>query len=261
MSKEHIWPDWMSVLFPRTPNDQHERYRARVPFKGSINEVATTTTVTAQGHPSTRTVRKVCETCNRGWMSKMEKRTKPLLIRLARGESVMLDFFLQHALATWSAKTAMVAEFSDASTVAIPQVDRTWMMQKIEPPSGWNIWITRCRAPMWQPGYLHHSFTLGLSRTLRVTAAEPSGANTQSTTIGFGDLLIHMLSTAVPGLEFQGDGEARFGLRRIWPRMGDSISFRDCPILSANEAEQMADTLGRTLRGMPNLVVLPTART
>jgi hypothetical protein len=67
-------------------------------------------------------------------MSKMEERTKPLLLKIAHGEPVRLDFLLQHRLAAWATKTAMVAEFSDPATAAIPQVDRAWMTQKWSRP-------------------------------------------------------------------------------------------------------------------------------
>ena len=98
MSKEHIWPDWMEELFPRSDSDQHNQFRARFRLDPSGETIVTQSTKTRPGHASTKHVRKVCNICNNGWMSEMEKRTKPLLLALARGEPCNIDFILQNLL-------------------------------------------------------------------------------------------------------------------------------------------------------------------
>lgn len=46
-------------------------------------------------------LRKVCATCNNGWMSRIENWTNPLLIRMIRGESIVLSPSQRRLIAAW----------------------------------------------------------------------------------------------------------------------------------------------------------------
>lgn len=256
MSREHIWPDWMEELFPRTSADSHNQEKLRLRLHKGGHQTAQRTVKTRSGHASTVKVRKVCETCNNGWMSEMENRTKGLLLRLARSEPSKLDIFLQHRLATWAAKTAMTAEFSDPSSVAVSQEHRRLMMDKLEPPLGWWIWMARCSGNRWQTAYHHHSFALGVSKGPPINPLVSKVANTQSSTIGVGQLLFHAVSTSTE-IRFDGGSESLMGLRCIWPITDAVVDWPFSMILSDEEAEIVADTLNRTLRTMRNVAWVP----
>jgi len=257
MSKEHIWPDWMEELFPRSDSDQHNQFRARFRLDPSGETIVTQSTKTRPGHASTKHVRKVCNICNNGWMSEMEKRTKPLLLALARGEPCNIDFILQNLLATWSAKTAMTGEFSDPDSAAIPLIERKFLMTNLKPPFGWNIWITRCNGTLWETGYYHRSFTAGISHGPPVAPIKRPTPNTQTTTIGIGQLLIHMVSVSIPEIQFEGENEPRFGLKRILPIREASIAWPTDIVLSDAEVEILADTLNRTIQNNRNIFLIP----
>jgi len=96
----------------------------------------------------------------------MEKRTKPLLLALARGEPCNIDFILQNLLATWSAKTAMTGEFSDPDSAAIPLIERKFFndqpktsiwMEYLDHAVQWNIMGDRLLPSFIYGGYFSWS--------------------------------------------------------------------------------------------------------
>lgn len=50
---------------------------------------------------------KICGTCNHGWMSDLESECGNLVVRMARGETVLIDGKAQFALARYAMKTAI----------------------------------------------------------------------------------------------------------------------------------------------------------
>ena len=183
LSKEHVLPDWLRELFPRTPYTHTHGVISWVGLSpGTITPV--TARRRKQGHVSTRKVRVVCRKCNNEWLSSLEKRTKSLLLPIIRGEKILLDRDNQLLLATWAAKTIMAAEFVDRTKIAIPQADRTSLMRNVSVPSaGWWIWIAGNQGNEWETGIYH------FSARLNVTPADlktPDILNIQCTTIGIG---------------------------------------------------------------------------
>jgi hypothetical protein len=55
-----------------------------------------------------QTVNSVCEDCNNGWMSRIENEAKPILVKMLKGKSFVLDKKSQAKLATWALKTMLV---------------------------------------------------------------------------------------------------------------------------------------------------------
>jgi hypothetical protein len=93
------------------------------------------------GHSGSKRLKVVCRTCNNGWMSRMENRTRPILMRLIQGIPHRLSSFDQAILAAWTAKTIMVAEFGYPHAIAIPDVERLRMYAATEVQENWAIWI------------------------------------------------------------------------------------------------------------------------
>ncbi|MGH2922380.1 MAG: hypothetical protein ACRDKU_09965, partial [Gaiellaceae bacterium] len=56
-------------------------------------------------------VRRVCESCNNGWMSELEKAAQPVLLPLIEGKSKKLVPVEQEVVAVWAIKTALMCEF------------------------------------------------------------------------------------------------------------------------------------------------------
>ena len=131
MSSEHVLPDWLRQIFPRSPADLHTQGATKwVPTNlGWLRPV--TLRQKKHGHASTRRVRVVCAKCNSGWLSILEQRTKPLLERLIRGDLVILGSRQKSLIATWTAKTAMTAEFLARLSAFLVGPDVHAMTQKI----------------------------------------------------------------------------------------------------------------------------------
>jgi hypothetical protein len=96
-SKEHIIPQWLLSILPN-PGDA---FRFKIGNKDPVLS------------PSIeRTVKAVCQDCNRGWMSDLEVEAAPLLRSFAFDISRRVDETGAFVLALWSIKTAMTNEAS-----------------------------------------------------------------------------------------------------------------------------------------------------
>ena len=134
VSKEHVFPDWLQQLLPKGPNDTHQHGTVIWALDTNGIPIRVPTIRRRQGQASSKKVRTVCENCNNGWLSALEERTKPLLRRMVCGKPHRLNDLDQRMLATWVAKTAMVAEGVQAGVTAIPQTNRDLLMSSLAPP-------------------------------------------------------------------------------------------------------------------------------
>jgi hypothetical protein len=157
ITKEHVFPDWLRELFPRSPLHVHT-HGITTWGVGSRPGAPVTVRRPKQGHVTTRQVRVVCTKCNNEWLSGLETRAKPLLLALLRGERFALGPAEQLLLSTWAAKTCMTAEFIDRTKIAIPQEDRTHLMGTLSPPqTGWWVWMAGSQGVEWEAGINHFS--------------------------------------------------------------------------------------------------------
>ena len=85
----------------------------------------------------------VCSDCNSGWLSQIQNDAKPILIPLFEGGTITLEQTAQQMVATWVAMSTMTGEHlsQEQRRLAIPQSDRTWLIERRIPPPGWCIWI------------------------------------------------------------------------------------------------------------------------
>ena len=131
-SQEHIFPDWLRVLFPRSPADTHMSRTTTWEKAKSGTLYAMPIFKNHKGHSGSKKLRVVCRYCNNGWMSRLENRTRPILMRLIQGHPHRLSTFDQATLAACAAKTIMVAEFGYPHAIAIPDVERLRMYAATE---------------------------------------------------------------------------------------------------------------------------------
>jgi hypothetical protein len=95
-SEEHLWPKWV-----------HER-KDFGPIKLTRGSNPTKTVP----HPQV-TVRAVCETCNKGWMSrKLEVPNIPIVGGMMQNLSINLDHGIQQTVATWCMKMAFLTDWT-----------------------------------------------------------------------------------------------------------------------------------------------------
>ncbi|ANA85496.1 hypothetical protein PBI_BLUEBERRY_34 [Gordonia phage Blueberry] len=126
LTKEHLLPRWVErqwQLFPATPDKR--RWRETLQRGGSRpGALGPPQTVVHENQLDVplprKTVRVVCEACNSGWMSHLERRFIPLATSLSSHND--MRFLASHEIALlrqWALKTAVVYEHSQPEITPI----------------------------------------------------------------------------------------------------------------------------------------------
>jgi hypothetical protein len=241
MSKEHLFGDWLRELFPRNDATTHMLGVLEwigAPFRSKPTERIKPS---AQGHSGSKKVRHVCKECNEGWLSeKVESAAKPILTSVLRGDVVEIDEDMQRIIATWAAKTVMVAEYVHPHKAVIPQGERTWLKENLSPPAGWTIWIGTYDGIFWRDlSVQQHAGTLTIPT---VNNGDPSIHYLESTVIGMGRLMFFVASSSWPRLRqiIETVGSPRPPiLVQIWPIVHSRILWPRTPSLTDSDANQM----------------------
>ena len=102
-SREHIWPQWVSEILAERGSFRLEAEQVNVrSWTQTSRNVAVIT-------------KRVCTTCNNGWMSQLETQVRPTLEPMLRGNYVRISSEQQLVLVRWIVKTAMVLEHIGAA--------------------------------------------------------------------------------------------------------------------------------------------------
>lgn len=132
-------------------------------------------------------VKYVCGTCNNGWMSQLESRTKPIVEDIFRSQPLDLDSVSQLTLATWSVKSAMVFEaLRPTRSWFFLEEEREDLMSHLQIPDWTHVWIARC---INYQGVFTSGVDLG-----GVTNVSSDRIKGYVTTLGFGPLAIQVLN-------------------------------------------------------------------
>ena len=161
-TKEHVWSKWTYAFVPREAL-KHDRIRTST-SRNDARIAGITTAKAYNGGVNTIKLKVVCGPCNNGWMSKLDKAAKRVLIPLITGDAALLAESDQALVAAWIAMKIMVCEFEEPETVVTPQSEREHVMRTQSAPATWQIWIANHRDRRWT-----NSFYRGLSH--------PSGRN------------------------------------------------------------------------------------
>lgn len=129
LTNEHVIPDWISPLFP--------------------GATATVTTAKRDGtvnrYPLVvfdQRVNAVCEKCNSGWMSGLERSVAPFLgPMLTESKVTSLDKERQQLLATWTVKTVFMLELTQSSERIIPNSEYHRFHNVKQPPGEYFVWL------------------------------------------------------------------------------------------------------------------------
>jgi hypothetical protein len=121
-SREHAWPDWLKNIL----SEQSVKHKVKGP-DGLLREWAAA--------PFSTTTKAVCHKCNTGWMSRLERKSKPILTPLLHGQPYALSLDDQKIVAAWCLKTAAMLDRSlgEPDTVYVPHLRR--LMLDGVPPS------------------------------------------------------------------------------------------------------------------------------
>ena len=242
MTSEHVWGEWTKRYVARTAN-KHNHANVFVPRPGQPEPP--NVRIRAGDHLDAQ-VRIVCSDCNSGWLSQIQNDAKAALIPLFQGKPVVLDQAAQLAVATWITMATMTGEYlsQDDGRIAVPQSDRTWLMENRTPPAGWSIWIGHYPRQANPTQWVKASFPIVDADQLPNNLTEELLLPTmQTTAFSVGSLFAFAMSCHFPeiprGWDWRTAPTARSLLRPIWPT---SPTATDWPslALSDNDAESFS---------------------
>lgn len=237
MSKEHFWSDWMAQLFPSEALPAHHEF---VSVKSRKIISVYENTLTRQGGAITKKLRVVCQTCNNGWMSRLEDDVKPFLTPLIRGEPIILDLEQQRTLAEWITLKMMVAEFNIPAEVVIPQIDRDALYLKRIIPSYFRIWAISSNSEKWRSRYIRHNATFSLPGTVPTFKTK---RNTQTIAWGVGKIFIYVMMSTAPGLDLIDFINVHPLVPKLFPYTGGTLPLLFIRSIDDAAGDKMAATL------------------
>ncbi|WP_147155966.1 hypothetical protein [Reyranella soli] len=173
----------------------------------------------------------VCDRCNSGWMSRLEKATKPTLVQLITGVPTLLDDAAVQRLVNFVALKAMVAEhdvFKGRTPMPIyDSAARRRFMDTGIAPDGIRMWIGAGGGPKWRTGFYRFVSGVRLIKAPLGATVEPnfvrSGANIHSVTWGLGSCFFHVVATTNMEFYRQHGWDVPPGLFAIWPLQAGTL--------------------------------------
>ncbi|RDI21705.1 hypothetical protein [Lentzea flaviverrucosa] len=138
LSREHAIPAWIGRELNTTSEPVGHRYEG---FPGSgISREWTAKCIDIK-------VKKICKTCNNGWMSRLEKEAEPVLTPLIQGTSRAVTTVECKLITRWFLKTMLMLELAGDRTqrVALP-THEDWVRAGHLPPDV-ALWLGAARRP------------------------------------------------------------------------------------------------------------------
>jgi len=126
-------------------------------------------------------------------MNDLEGAARETLTALIQDTAGKVDGSQSRVLATWIAKTCLMAQLTEGESAAIPPAYYEWMFQTREPPPNMRIWIYPHDAIDWGVRMMHYGMLYGSER---MDVSERP--NIHSTTIGLGHFAFLVLGSAGP---------------------------------------------------------------
>lgn len=153
MSKEHIWPDWLNNVSTEIGGrPTHSKMFVNPTGRTVVLEDDDTSDVTKKKN------RKVCATCNNGWMSAIEDSIKPVLSPLVQGEKCEIEVDLAMKLSCWLAMRAVCFDSRFPKSSIVDGADRRFIFQNKVCPPNWQVFIGQCEPS--SPTFDHYAARL-----------------------------------------------------------------------------------------------------
>lgn len=146
MTKEHLWPQWLSADAIVDAQQSTRRLGFDQNEPGHYEELPTTV-VHKDRSVLTDRVRKICRTCNEGWMSRLEQTVRgPLELLTAASYSFGRTALTREQvtlLAAWALKTSWMRELDQERKPIPTQAQRRHLMEQLRPPAYTTVWAAK----------------------------------------------------------------------------------------------------------------------
>jgi hypothetical protein len=232
LTKEDVWPTWLTQYVPRDLPS----------YSDSVNTISASGEITTvrkkrSGDPRSRRAKCVCATCNSGWMSRLQERAKPIVLALVRGTETTLSVRDQDLLSAWATMSTITSEYFNPSQVAISARHRRRFWKTQRALKNWKIWIGNYRRGEWKPYRAHNAWTYVKSSRPR---RKPPPPNTQTTTLVFGQLYLHVTSSEISNiikrLAFP-EPLTNTILKQIWPARTGTLRWPPRQTMNDRDAD------------------------
>jgi hypothetical protein len=223
VTREHVWPKWLQDVLPnytRTAN--------------YIHQVGDEEPRTWSAPIASMTVNVVCESCNGGWMSRLETAAKPLLVPMINGRRTTLDKPQQRTIATWTLKTTMMLEQMDPEPVDIHPKHYPFLYEHGEPPATAWVWIGANDATRW------HTFRYAWGLDLHVQEFPGADPNGYVATLAVRHLGLQVIGSDIPDAEWEHAEPFASSVQRIWP-FAKSFMWPPGPVLTERGLMALAE--------------------
>ena len=243
VSPEHVWPKWLRRALPDPGSPSHVRSREGM------------TELVHQAPPFTTKVRRVCRTCNTGWMSQLEEEVKPIALPLIQGQTRQLDAQQQQTLAFWAIKTGMLFQFATPPPWFIPAAhfDELYRSRGTRTPlTNSQVHLAAYRGARTYAGFFAQPLAMtALNPDPRFPTGPSMVANAYGVTLSLNQLVLQFFAHTVAGLRLRmiprGFEDV---IVPIWPA-SSSVSWP--PAHWLNDGELAA--LENAFRNMPDTVI------
>jgi hypothetical protein len=203
-SREHVFPQWLNDVFGYNATDSGPATWRMTNAGVQVREFPKTDVATL-------VTRRVCHSCNTGWMARLESRAQPVLTPLIERQAVKSisasDAIL---IATWGVKTAMTLATAAATEVNhwFPAEDCAIVRSQDRPPSNYNIFAAALAGPGPAISYA--------AAVASVDVSPPNEGDLYTYTIEVGGLVLQSNRTTTARPKFP-------GLDRVAVRSADEI--------------------------------------
>jgi hypothetical protein len=204
-----------------------------------IERLETGTTIKEKdGNVWSKQLRRVCGSCNGGWMRKLEEKTFGSLTDLIRGSN-LIPVLSQQLLAARLSQMAMTASLTIPNSLdPIDLKDRRHLMGHLEPPPQWVIFLCRADMPV-EIGQYYNANVFGYQ--VLQGRNPPKIGKSYIATFVLGKLCVHLMSRAPPNYH----GYEGVRLAKLWPTTGRDIDLGLSSLLDAKGVHEIADSIRR----------------
>lgn len=245
LTQEHVWPAWISGVLP-----DGLRYRVARTQTNPRTEETQRIGRDWSGEALDLKVKRVCGSCNSGWMSRLEDDAKPLLTPLILGEHAATTADERGVLATWALLRIIMAEYTDPRQIAVPEAHRRWIFKERKPPKhGVYVWVASYAGDDSAGFYRHAPIATHKDKWGR--GFRPEHVNAYGVTFGIYKLVFQVFgATTAPrgGGDLQQGGDLAARTSRIWPATRGTAVLPVGEPLSSAQLDSFANVFSRAVR-------------
>lgn len=224
-SKEHSFADWIGPVMapdlgPAVSYVFH--HRSENPVAGVEPRFKT-----ANG-PAFFT-RAFCESCNNGWMSRLETAAKKILTPMMQGQQRDLSSDDQQVLAFWAIKTLLAFQTMESTVTTFAADEDFRELYETQAPLG--------RAQVWIGAQAKEDSCWYRAHDAR---HRDTGQDGYGATMAIGRVAFYVLIGRTESFNLRVRGDAALRLREIWPGYGHSMLWPPLPFGQIPEGEGLA---------------------